>query len=131
MLGVDYDSALFDGENLFKNNRELNRDNIISEGGHTARKRAIRSDTYKYIKRIEDSKCTYCTKYHTGNIELFNISGDKGENNNIEQSNPDLVDELDSRIDSRLQKIPSPTKAGISFDENEEVMEHLEDMGYI
>ena len=134
LLDKNYRGGQFDGVSLAKKDgtRTLDRDAIFAEEGHTARKRAIQTQSHKYIKRLDDrSKCRYCNISHAPDKELYNLENDPDEKQNIAAENHELVDKLDDRLESWIDNLSNPSKEEISFEASEEVKDHLEEMGYL
>lgn len=134
LLDIDYPTAQFDGVSLTKKDgeRELGRDAIFVEEGHTARKRAVRTKNHKYIKRLDDqSVCRYCEIRHAPARELYDLEEDPDEENNVVGENPELGKDLDDKLQSWINHLPGPTKEEVSFEPSEEVKDRLEEMGYL
>lgn len=134
MLDIDYSVDEFDGESLFKldGTRALERDAIYAEEGHTARRRTIRTSTYKYIKRLNDqSMCRYCGISHARDEELYNLEEDPEERQNIVDSHQELSKELDEKLESWIEGRPNPVREPGSYQISEDVEDHLEEMGYL
>jgi arylsulfatase A-like enzyme len=133
LLNKDYREEGFDGKSLAKGSpRTLNRDAVFGEEGHTARKRMVRTKSYKYIKRLDDrEKCRYCEISHANDEELYNIETDPGEIRNIMDKKVEKKVELNERLDSWIDQLPEPTEGEATFGASQEVKDHLEEMGYM
>ena len=133
LLGKEFRDDRFDGVSL-SGERTVPQDRgaIYAEEGHTARKRAIRTRRYKYIRRLDDrTECRYCEIRHAADEELYDLATDPDEERNIATERPELRDDLDARLESWVESLPDSSKEPISFELNTEVEEHLEDMGYM
>lgn len=133
LLDKPFDSSQFDGTTLVSaGTRSLDREAVFAEEGHTARKRAVRTDLYKYIKRLDDKpECRYCELSHAANKELYNLVTDPEEKDNIATEKPDIATQMDNKLDSWIEQLPDSTKQDNTFEADQEVKDHLEDMGYI
>jgi len=133
LLGKEHNQEEFDGISLVpKKSRCLNRDAIYAEEAHTARRRCIRTDSYKYIKRLDDrSDCIYCNISHSPGDELYNLENDPKELDNIVDKYEDTTRRLSKYLDYWVRDLPEPNKNEIDFEEDSEVMQRLSDMGYI
>ncbi|WP_311173078.1 sulfatase family protein [Halobellus ordinarius] len=133
LLGVEYQKERFDGVSLVTEGpRTLDRDAVFTEEGHTARKRTIRTQSYKYIKRLDDrSECRYCEIRHAADEELYDLENDPEEEHNIVDEEPEVKARLDARLNSWIEQLPEPSKEETIFDTSQEVKDHLEEMGYL
>lgn len=134
LLGVNYAMERFDGVALTHDgdSRSLGRDAVYMEESHTARNRAIRTDDYKYIRRLDGrEKCRYCGIKHGSDEELYKLDSDSEEEHNIIDQNPDIGDRMEQKLASWIQDLPSPSQADGSFEPSNEVKNHLEEMGYL
>lgn len=133
LIGKDYKEDSFDGVSLVEEGtRNLDRDAVFMEEGHTARKRAVRTDSYKYIKRLDDEEaCRYCEIRHADDEELYTLDTDPGEEDNVVQENPEIYQRLDNQLDDWVRNIPGPIKHESNFEASQEVKDHLEEMGYL
>lgn len=101
-LGIETEIA-FDGKSLLPlicdEARRL-RPAIYSEEAQIERKRAIRTDAYKYIGALseEDAVCRWCGYVHGGMEELYDLKRDPGETNNIITENPDVANALRKQL---------------------------------
>lgn len=133
LIGEDYREDSFDGISLVEEGtRNLDRDAVYIEEGHTARKRAVRTDSYKYIKRLDDEKeCRYCDIRHAADEKLYALDTDPEEKDNVIQENPGIHQRLDDQLDAWVDDIPEPIEHKSNFETSQEVKDHLEEMGYI
>lgn len=80
--------------------------------------RAIRSEEWKLIRASD------------GSTELYNISTDPAESNDIAASNPDTVDHLENKLDNWLDSFSKMEVNGdVSLDSDAKA--RLEDLGYL
>lgn len=135
MLDVSFDDSQFDGQSLSPGKcgeRTLNRDGAYFEEGNTARKRGMRTDTAKYITRLDDrGQCRYCDIKHAADVELYDMEDDPQETVNIADEQSTRVADLDASLQSRLDAIPESNAGTVTFGEDDEALERLEDLGYI
>lgn len=134
LLDIDYNENRFDGITLVTDgkSRSLYRDAVYMEEGHTGRKRAIRTEAYKFIQRLDDRReCRYCGIEHGSDEELFYVKEDPDEERNVINQNPEVAEELKERLDSWTRSLPEPSPEGKMFEPSDEVKDHLEEMGYL
>lgn len=134
LLDVNYKENWFDGVTLVSDgkSRSLDRDAVYVEEGHTGRKRAIRTEAYKFIQRLDDrEECRYCGIKHGSDEELFNLKKDPDEERNTINQNPEVAKEFKQRLDSWIRSLPEPSPEGKMFEPSDEVKDHLEEMGYL
>jgi arylsulfatase A-like enzyme len=133
LLGIEYQEERFDGVSLVAEEpRTLDRDAVFVEEGHTARKRAIRTQSYKYIKRLDDrSECRYCEVRHAADEELYDLENDPEEEHNIVDEETEVKARLTEQLNSWIEQLPEPSKEETTFGTSQEVEEHLEEMGYL
>lgn len=135
LFGHDYETDRFDGVSLVPSSdgtRAIDRDAVYMEEGNTARKRAIRTKQYKYIKRISRNRgCRYCGVTHAPDRELYDISVDPAETENIADVRPEVAEQLEGQLESWISSLPNPTRGDRKFGGNAEVLGRLESMGYL
>ncbi|WP_348611329.1 sulfatase family protein [Halobaculum rarum] len=133
LLDIDYQEAAFDGVSLASSDiQSLDRDAVYAEEGHTARRRMIRTDSYKYIKRLDNQTvCRYCGIQHAPERELYDLDADPDECQNIIDTNPDLAQELDEKLETWIERRQAPRKDDGSYELSSDVEDHLEEMGYL
>lgn len=130
LLGREYDPARFDGESLVDGGWD--RGAAYAEEGHTTRKRAIRTDRYKYVTRLPDGgPCRYCGYAHGDDEELYDLRADPGETENLVDDRPDVARSLSDRLSTWVEARPDPGSGRASTGADEAALERLEDMGYI
>lgn len=135
LLGEEYDEGWFDGVSLVpdtETSRRVDRDAIYVEEAHTAKRRAIRTDSYKYIKRLDESEtCRYCDITHAPAEELYDVKNDPDERENIVDACPETAAQLAEALELWVNELPDPSEGEVDFKESPEVMQRLENMGYI
>mgnify|MGYP006275411675 CR=1 FL=1 len=133
LIGKDYKKDSFDGVSLVEEGpRNLDRGAVFMEEGHTARKRAIRTNSYKYIKRLDDEEvCRYCEIRHATDEELYSLDRDPEEEYNVVQYKPEVHQRLDNQLHAWVSDVPDPTTDESDFETSQEVKDHLEEMGYL
>jgi len=131
IAGIDYHPEWFDGVSLIPadGSRDLDRGTVYMESAHKARKRAVRTRSYKYIERIGDrTDCRYCGIAHARDRELYDLDADPGETANVVDDRPDVAANLSAKIDDWIRSIPDPEPDRIDF---EIPKHHLDDLGYL
>jgi hypothetical protein len=66
-------------------------------------------------------------------MELYDIDEDPAERENIIEEFPNIVAELEAKIEAYEQSLNRPTtdtETHVAYDNESEVMERLEDLGY-
>lgn len=131
LLGYDDDPERFDGASLRPGTRER-RDAAYAEEGHTNRKRAIRTDRYKYVERLAGGgSCRYCGYEHASDRELYDLRADPGETDNVVEDRPAVAERLAEQLSGWVAARPDPTAGQADVEADEAAIERLEDMGYI
>lgn len=133
-LDIDFNTNRFDGVSLLPDDgsRSIQRDAVFLEECHTTRKRAIRTKTHKFIRRLDDrEECRYCGVEHGSDEELYEIQSDPEEKHNMIDQNPRVGDELQQKLESWIQGLPAPSRDEGSYKPSNEVKDHLEEMGYL
>jgi len=135
LFGCDYDPGQFDGCSLIPDtggSRTLDREAAYMEEGHVARKRAVRTDSYRYIKNIgENNYCRYCGLTHALDRELYDVASDPAESKNIVRERPGIAEELDEQLESWVGELADPGRGAVEFEEDKKVLDRLDSMGYI
>ena len=137
LINLSHDMS-FDGSSLVKHmmgkNDSFSRNAILAEEAHTQRKRMIRTDEYKCIWSIRNNNiCRYCCMEHGAETELYNLIDDPNENDNIAGNKPTKVNNLISKFHSirdDMQKAAYNMNAQVEYPDEQEVLEHLEYLGY-
>lgn len=119
------------------------RDCVFLEEAHTQRRRAVRTNQYKYIEHVEDPvleeawngdsfRCGYCDRIHGEPVELYDLTNDPAETENIANQNEDVVNEMRSLLDRFKASHPEVTASGPvpTYEDEEEVLDRLEKLGY-
>jgi len=148
LLNIDKTPTM-DGESLTPHlgvNTEkqwTDRDEILAEEMHAQRRAAIRTTDWKYIEYRPDELhesddenplwCRYCETVHGDEPELYDLDEDLHETNNVVDSHPDVATELRERLSTLLTDVSVASEredATLAFDDEEEVMQRLEELGY-
>lgn len=119
------------------------REYIVAREAHTQSRISIRTSAWKYIKHIEELvlerergdslHCGYCNCFHGAETELYDLNEDPDEKENIVGNCPDIVTELEAKLDTYKGSLNYPdntTETAVTYDNESEVMERLEDLGY-
>jgi arylsulfatase A-like enzyme len=138
----------YDGKNLLPllkgNHSDEWRDEVFIEEAYTQRRTAIRTDEWKYIthqpdKTLEEKwgsslECRYCKKIHGAEEELYHLISDPEEKENCIDKNQSVVEDLRKRVEQFEQAIEYPetdsTAESPQFDDEKEVLQRLENLGY-
>ena len=147
LLNID-ETPTMDGESLTPHlgvteKQWTDRDEILAEEMHAQRRAAIRTTDWKYIEYRPDELhesddenplwCRYCETVHEDEPELYDLDEDPHETNNVVDSHPDVATELRKRLSTLLTDVSVASEredATLAFDDEEEVMQRLEELGY-
>jgi arylsulfatase A-like enzyme len=149
-LNIDAEEFHFDGTSLLpliENDVPGIRPFVYSEESYVQKKRAIRTERYKYICATDGvGYCSYCHRIHGGPEELYDLKDDPFERVNVVQQTPsickDLKKKLDDFVSHLTKKRQSEEKQGdlVGFDketatygaeEEEEIKRRLKSLGYV
>lgn len=136
LVGASGPDTRFDGRSLAPRDggeRRLDRDIVVFEEAHTARKRAVRTRNYKYITRLEsdDGSCAWCDRPHGESPELYDLAADPEETRNVASERPSVVDALRDRLRDWLAARPDAEQdATHTVERDPAVRERLESLGY-
>jgi len=150
ILNIDARKFHFDGTSmipLIENDVLGIRPFVYSEESYVQKKRAIRTERYKYICATDGAGyCSYCHRIHGGPEELYDLKHDSFERVNIVEQNPsirkDLKQKLNNFVFQLRMKRQSEEKQGdlVGFsketttygtEEEEEVKRRLQSFGYV
>jgi len=132
----------FDGTSLMPlidGEKEELHSAIFAEEAYYERKRAVRTTRYKYIKALskEAAMCGCCQRIHGGLEELYDLSKDPQETQNILKEEPKVTNALRNKLNRWVksfeyveveEKLKEKYKP--SDEEEREVMERLRKLGY-
>jgi arylsulfatase A-like enzyme len=113
-----------------------NREYVLAEEAHTQRRRMIRSEDTKLIYLLQgDTICRYCDLQHAPEVELYDLQADPDEVTNVAQSRTADVNQLREQAETAASqyrnKCPSSTdEQAVSYEDEQEVEERLEALGY-
>jgi len=111
LIGVKYDSFLFDGKSLLPliagEEREIRDSIILEEQAAGLKKRAIRTSRYKYMEspEKEHSICKLCNSTHGPITALYDLKKDPEENMNIAEKNKRITRKMKSELDKILKDL--------------------------
>lgn len=129
ILGMDTDLEQFDGQSIVPGSRgrNLERDTVFHEEAHTARRRAIRTEEHRYIKRLDDgTPCRYCGYNHAEDNELYDVQ------THTEMSpSGDLALSLDRQLEQWIAERPDPRASRVDFGNGKDIERRLKEMGYL
>ena len=108
LLKIPYNSLDFDGKSLIpllKDKTKI-RDSIFMEEGDKSKKKALRTEKYKYIEAgsKEDAFCKYCNKIHGGVVELYDLKKDPAEEKNIAEEKRTILASMKKKMDDEIRK---------------------------
>lgn len=119
------------------------RDHVVLEEAHTQRFWGVRTDRYKFIEHMpgdtvaeywdtDGLECGYCRRQHSDAVELFDLREDPDETTNVASERPDVVAEMRDRLAAYEESL-SVAETGdstVTYEDEEEIMDRLEDLGY-
>lgn len=145
---LDIDTGLdADGQSLLPlltdSGRWDEREHVVFQEANAQRRIGVRTRTHKYIKSGSDSvlerergdafRCGYCDTVHGSDRELYDLTTDPAEEDNIVDQAPELADRLDEAIDSYYESVTPvdiEQRESVEYENEEDVLERLEDLGY-
>lgn len=146
---IDIDPGIvFDGQSLvhlWEKGSASSRPFVYTEESYVQKKRAIRTDRYKYITAKDDTGfCKYCKKVHQGREELYDLLQDPRETKNIAARERDIAKKMAMQLDQVVSDLIKRRKittqsAPVETDcvqnpnanETEEVAAKLQGLGYL
>jgi arylsulfatase A-like enzyme len=123
-------------QNTIHDGESIDREFVLADEAHTQRRRMIRTQNKKLIYDVaEDTTCRYCEIQHAPEEELFELNNDPDETENCVSREEQTVDQLRTKAEkaARELKSRSPAQTGseaIRYDDEEEIHERLEALGY-
>lgn len=119
------------------------RQSVLLEEAHAQRRRGLRTDQYKYIEHLHDKvladfwdtdsfECGYCRCSHGEKVELYDLKEDPGETRNIASDREATVNDLREELEKQLARVSTieTIDREVTYEDEEEVMDRLEDLGY-
>ncbi len=109
LAGVEYMRKDVDGITLLPVMRgeAEGREFIFAEENYYQDKACIRTTQHKFIKTIGRKTCGKCDVIHGGEIELYDLAADPGENNNVAnnvaEKHKELVEEFSEKLNTLLK----------------------------
>ena len=105
----------FDGERLvplIRGERNCIRSLVYVEEAHTQRKRAIRTENFKYIYALSNREvvCRYCGFIHGGVKELYCLKEDPQELLNVVEKYPRVAQELEETLEKWVHLLISKVR---------------------
>jgi len=119
-----------------------NREFIVAQEAHAQRRISIRTQSEKYIKHVPDEvlerergsslRCGYCNRIHEGERELYRLTDDPAEETNIVDQFSDRATSLDEKLSEYFDGLRPPEQDAehVTYDDEKEVLERLEELGY-
>ncbi|KDE57457.1 sulfatase [Halostagnicola sp. A56] len=114
------------------------RESLLLEEANTQRFRGVRTDRWKYLRAVEDDPtCRYCERPHGASEQLYDLEADPEETENLAEKRSDTLATLRDELDDLLARYdpqtgPSDDTDGdsVEYDDEEEVLDRLESLGY-
>lgn len=147
MLGIDSSSLELDGKSalpLIYGKVDKIRNAVLLEEDDVERKRAIRTERYKYITALskEDAMCRECRRVHGGVEELYDLKVDSEENHSLieekeseakilKQELSDWVQLLESKRGKRSTRRIEKARVDYSVEEEKLIAKKLKELGYM
>ena len=148
-LNIDVAEFRPDGTSLvplIRNSVSEIRPFVYCEESYVQKKRAIRTERYKYICATDGvGYCSYCHKIHSAAEELYDLKDDPFERANILEQNPDIHRDLKEKLDDFIshlllkresqEKQTDPSQLGegayaYGAEEEEDIKRRLQSLGY-
>ena len=109
MVGIKYKEDQFDGKSLIpiiKDKKQKLRDAVLLEEYLFERKRAIRTEDFKYIEATSEkyARCIACNKIHGGLTELYDLKKDPKENTNLVEKYKKTTAKMKTELYEEIQK---------------------------
>ncbi|WP_435063657.1 sulfatase family protein [Halobaculum sp. EA56] len=145
VFGLSTDELGFHGQSLLPLLRDSHdeewqdREALLLEEANSQRRRGLVTKDRKYIFAIEGSQhpdkvtCRYCGEPHWPLEELYHLDADPDERNDLSDRHPQEAQELRETAQSMAEAYSLPTQIDVSdvtYDDEEEVIERLEHLGY-
>ena len=134
LLGVEFDGFL-DGRSLrpLMIGEELRPVDVFSENLNVKQKesKSLRSEKYKYIWSYPREN--FRARGFQERFELFDLTRDPREQNNLAEERPEVTQELDERLRTLLELLGDPGELEDLPEEelDPDLRERLEALGYI
>lgn len=118
------------------------RDAVFAEEAFTQRRYCVRTGAWKLIRHTDDSElerrtgssleCRYCNTIHGGETELYDLTEDWGESKDVSEENRVVIGRLQERYEEFSEELTRPDSncETITYDDEDDVLERLEDLGY-
>ncbi|WP_436903360.1 sulfatase family protein [Halovenus halobia] len=146
VFGLDEESFDFHGRSLLpvfeENDSAPEREGLIVEMASSQRRRAVRSGPYKYIYRpdgefgnIHDDAvtCRKCGAKHWKEEELYDLSTDPDESQNIVDEEEDVAADLRALGEELAEQYTIgevEQQSDVEYEEQDELEERLKHLGY-
>lgn len=137
----------FDGQSLTSlltdNSEEWDsRSGVLVEEAYAQRRTAFRTEKWKYIKHVSDSrleelrgssvKCVCCDMIHAEPDELYNLVDDKGEQKNLIDDRPVVAERMGQQLKGITDDITHviATEDYVEYENEGTVLKRLSELGY-
>lgn len=144
---LDVEAPPTDGQSLLPlvtdRGRRTDRGTAFAEEAYTERRIGIRTEKWKYIRHVKDDvlvdergsslECGYCKTVHGDPPELFDLESDPDETENVVEEHPEVVSDLEERYESflsNLADVGSRRREPVDYDDEDELLDRLEAIGY-
>ena len=109
------------------NNQPLSEEPAYIETGSSSSKNlgkliGIRTSNYKYLRSRTEQ---------TENVALYDLKNDSGETVNIASSNPEIIQEMENKLEKIRDDFNVDDSVRISKDESQKIEDELRKLGYI
>lgn len=111
---------------------------VYAEEAQLERKRTIRTEKWKYIYALseKDAVCRRCGRMHGAMKELYDLTSDPEETENVIEREPQVAAELRNKMENWMKKFddrqPPTGETDKAYEEDmEKVEERLRRLGYI
>lgn len=114
----------------------VDRQYILAEEAHTQRRRTVRSKDAKLIYSLDGKTvCRYCDVQHASETELYDLTEDPKETENIARTSGELVTKLQRIGDQRAgefenRRPDSNSRGEVIYQDENEVEDRLKALGY-
>lgn len=119
---------------LIEGGVDWGREAVVAEEAHTQRRKMIRTAGWKYIWSIDgDTTCRYCGLEHAGPEELYDLEADPRETTNFVEERSGKTRSLEKRyeeITEEFLEVESEERGAVEYEDEEEVIERLKELGY-
>ncbi|SFC54216.1 Arylsulfatase A [Halobiforma haloterrestris] len=113
------------------------REAILLEEANTQRFRGIRTQNWKYLRAVGDPACRYCERPHGAAEQLYDLTTDPNETENLVEDRSEQAAKLRAQLEELLSRYThsendpnASDNRSVEYDDEEEVLDRLESLGY-